>query len=218
MTKSRNIQAPRLKISDEQLSIIMRMFPDTPARNIAGLTGLPAWKIYQLADKHGVRKSTSFREGVRDHLASYSDLGKDCRFKKGMVPHNKGKKVGNHPNMMPTQFRAGARPHNALPIGTIQPDHAGVMRVKIAEPRQWCYLHRAHWEAVFGPIPKGHVVAFKDGHAANWADMANLELITRAELQRRNSIHRFPAEMKQTFRLLGKLKKAINEKQNTRSA
>ena len=69
------------------------------------------------------------------------------------------------------------------------------------------------WEEVNGPVPHGHIVVFCDKNAAN-IEISNLELITRAENMRRNTIHRYPSELKETIRQLGKLKKAISEASN----
>jgi len=53
-------------------------------------------------------------------------------------------------------------------------------------------------------------------------ELDNLELVTRAENMRRNTIHRYPPELKSTIRQLSKLKRAISEatseKQDDRSA
>ena len=38
-----------------------------------------------------------------------------------------------------------------------------------------------NWEAVHGPVPKGHVVILKDGDKTN-LDVSNLLLVSRAEL------------------------------------
>ena len=48
--------------------------------------------------------------------------------------------------------------------------------------RRWVPEHRRLWETEHGPIPAGHVVAFKDGDKQN-VTLDNLVLMTRAELQ-----------------------------------
>lgn len=73
------------------------------------------------------------------------------------------------------------------------------------------------WSQLHGEIPEGHVVRLKDGNAANVV-AENLELITMAENARRNSIHRYPKEIKDLIYLSNKLdrtiKKLENEKQD----
>jgi hypothetical protein len=55
-------------------------------------------------------------------------------------------------------------------------------------------------------------VVFKDGNQLNCI-IENLECISNAELMQRNTIHRFPAELKSTIRLVNKLKRNINAKE-----
>ena len=59
------------------------------------------------------------------------------------------------------------------------------------------------------------MVVFRDGDRRNF-DPANLELITRGELMRRNSIHNLPPELADTYRVLARLHKAINKIEGTR--
>jgi hypothetical protein len=67
------------------------------------------------------------------------------------------------------------------------------------------------WEEVYGPVPPGHAVAFKD-HDKSHIVLENLELISRNELMRRNTIHNYPPELKQTIRLARKLTRVIQER------
>jgi hypothetical protein len=58
-------------------------------------------------------------------------------------------------------------------------------------------------------IPEGHALLFKDKNRNNCA-IENLELVTRAELSRRNCVwHTWPLELKQVIRLNNKLIKEI---------
>lgn len=79
-----------------------------------------------------------------------------------------------------------------------------------AIPRDWKGIHILLWEEHFGPIPTGHCVCFKDNNKQNVV-IDNLELITRAERMRRNSIHRYPPELKSAIRVISKLKRTIQE-------
>lgn len=49
------------------------------------------------------------------------------------------------------------------------------------------------------------------GLPARGRSIDNLELITRAERMRRNSIHRYPPELKSAIRVISKLKRTIQE-------
>lgn len=77
-------------------------------------------------------------------------------------------------------------------------------------PRDWKSIHILLWEEHVGPIPTGHCVCFKDNNKQNVV-IDNLELITRAERMRRNSIHRYPPELKSAIRVISKLKRTIQE-------
>ncbi|EPV8693090.1 HNH endonuclease signature motif containing protein, partial [Pseudomonas aeruginosa] len=90
----------------------------------------------------------------------------------------------------------------------------GYLQRKISDtgypPRDWKGIHILLWEEHFGPIPAGHCVCFKDNNKQNVV-IDNLELITRAERMRRNSIHRYPPELKSAIRVISKLKRTIQE-------
>jgi hypothetical protein len=69
------------------------------------------------------------------------------------------------------------------------------------------------WQQHNGPVPQGKIVCFKDHNTLN-CSIENLMLLSRAENMQRNTIHRYPDELKSTIRLVSKLKRKINEKQN----
>ncbi len=108
------------------------------------------------------------------------------RYKKGHVPASKGKKMSaeQYKRCKATMFKPGDRPENRVPIGheTIRND--GYTYVKVAE-KKWVFKHRMLWEKHNGPVPAGHIVAFRDGNPHNFL-LDNLELITRKENVRRN--------------------------------
>jgi hypothetical protein len=136
--------------------------------------------------------------------------------------------------MAQTQFKPGVLSgRNKLrwrPIGTITADPEGYLRIKIAErvngkPPGWAravwpLLHWHVWEQHHGrPVPAGHKVVFRDGDRAH-CEIDNLELITNAEMMRRNSVHNLPAELQQVIQLNGALKRQIRrlyEKQDVGS-
>ena len=105
--------------------------------------------------------------------------GRDCRFKKGHVSFNKGKKgVGG---WAPTNFKKGHVPWNYKPVGSERINADGYAAVKVADPKKWRCKHAVIWESINGPIPKGHVVAFGDGNKQNFSS-DNLILISRRQL------------------------------------
>ncbi|MDF5811770.1 Uncharacterised protein [Pseudomonas aeruginosa] len=113
-----------------------------------------------------------------------------------------------------TQFKKGQKPHTWLPVGSTRVSADGYLQRKISDtgypPRDWKSIHILLWEEHVGPIPTGHCVCFKDNNKQNVV-IDNLELITRAERMRRNSIHRYPPELKSAIRVISKLKRTIQE-------
>ncbi|EPB7182285.1 TPA: HNH endonuclease [Pseudomonas aeruginosa] len=59
-------------------------------------------------------------------------------------------------------------------------------------------------------LPVGSTRVSADGYLQRKI-IDNLELITRAERMRRNSIHRYPPELKSAIRVISKLKRTIQE-------
>lgn len=105
--------------------------------------------------------------------------GRDCRFKSGQVPFNKGKKGVNGASS--TTFKKGHRPQTWRPVGSERVNREGLIEVKVAEPRTWRSKQRVLWEALHGPVPKGHVVLFADRNPRNFAP-ENLIAVSRGEL------------------------------------
>lgn len=150
------------------------------------------------------------------------------QFVKGITPWNKGLKgsreawnkgltnvTGHHPNTRKTQFKKGFTPHNHRPIGS-ERESDGYLYRKVSDNRNppkadWKMVHVLLWEEHHGKVPKKHTVVFKDGNRKN-ITIDNLELVSRAELMRRNSIMRFPKELRQVIRLNHKLRRTLNEK------
>jgi hypothetical protein len=114
--------------------------------------------------------------------------------------------------MPETQFKPGARPHTWKPIGSTRVTNDGYLQRKISDtgypPRDWVGVHILLWEEAHGPIPKGHALIFKDRNKGNLC-LENFELITRAELMRRNTIHNYPPELVDVIRLGGALKRRL---------
>lgn len=141
------------------------------------------------------------------------------RFKKGNVSFNKGQKMplAVYRKAKKTMFKRGHLPHNTKYDGalSLRIDKNGTpywfIRISKAV---WVPLARYRWEMYRGKIPHGMILVHK-GESTD-CRISNLELITRAENMRRNTIHNYPNEIKQSIRTLKKLNKIIGhaEKQN----
>lgn len=146
------------------------------------------------------------------------NAGKHTRFQKGCNPWNKGKKCPNLllTNASKTMFQAGRKPHNTREDNamSIRKDSGGRLYYysKLSD-NKWVLTHRTIWEQANGPIPAKHVVRFIDGNTMN-IDISNLECIPMGENATRNTIHRFPDDLKKVIRLKAKLNKHIKNKTN----
>lgn len=103
-------------------------------------------------------------------------------FSKGHVPWNKNMKGWKPPGAEKTWFTKGHLPVNrTLPVGSEATEKGGYLYVKVAMPNVWKSKHQLIWEQHNGPMPKGHVIVFRDRNIRNF-DPENLMLISRAEL------------------------------------
>jgi hypothetical protein len=112
--------------------------------------------------------------------------GRDCRFRPGQTPFNKGKKkwwVGGEA----TQFKPGQMPHNYLPVGSERITRDGYAEIKIRNPKTWKAKHIIIWEKAHGKVLKGSVVIFADGNRLN-LKLKNLLMVSRAELAMMNHL------------------------------
>lgn len=144
------------------------------------------------------------------------------QFRKGHIPLNKGQKMSPEvrEKVKHTWFTKGHKPKNTKE-GTLifshRKDSNGNLyrHIKISDSN-WILYHRYLYEQHFGLIPSGMNVVFKDGNTLN-VEIENLELISNEELMKRNTIHRFPEELKEVIRLNSKLIRKTNnhgKKQN----
>lgn len=187
--------------------------------------------IYQRARKLGLAKSATYLASpAASRLRRGDRVGRAYEFAKGHVPANKGlRRPGWHAGrMQETQFRKGQTPRNWCPVGGTRLVD-GYRYTKVSDirhvpwRRNWRPTHVLLWEAAHGPIPAGHALAFKNGDKLD-IRLDNLELITRAELMARNTVHNLPKPVAEAVQLLGALRRKINrrtrehEEQDRRSA
>lgn len=219
MSQKRRAWTPR------ERALVLRLYADKPTAEIAQQIGRTVPSIYHAAKRLGLHKSAAFYAG--DQSGRYDGTrGAGSRFRKGIVPANKGlRRPGWSPGRMAeTQFKAGRPPstaRNYVAIGSYRFSKDGYLERKVtddqslAPTRRWTAVHRLVWEAEHGPIPAGHAVVFLPGRrtrALKKITIDALELISRAELMRRNTSLRYGIEIQKTMSALGRLKKAIERK------
>lgn len=188
------------------------LYPDCSNDSLVGLFGRSKPSIQNRAFILGLKKTESHMKRVRDSTL----------FKIGHKSWNKGI---SHPSpglSSQTQFKKGRKPKNWVPIGSERVTEDGYLWRKMTDTgatrKDFVQVHRLVWiEHTGKPIPKGHAIVFKDGNKRN-LDISNLELLSRADLMRRNSVHTLPPDIKAQCMVLGgfnrKLRRIKREQSN----
>lgn len=213
---------PRRRFTEVEKQLVRLCYPDSLTSDLAKVLETTEARVAALANRLGVHKTHEFKSAqAKVAMADPNHGGRKAQFKKGQEPANKGLKrpgwsVGN---MAVTQFKKGHKPHTWVPVGTYRVND-GYLERKITDlpgpPNvRWHGVHRIVWEEANGPTPAGHVVVFKPGRFSNVLENITLdavELVSRAELMRRNTIHNYPEEITNVMRLRGVLKRAIKKR------
>lgn len=200
------------------------LYPNTPLPKLVNILGRTERAIYSRAKLLGIKRSQAFLAGEHSGRLRSGD-GKETQFAPGHKSWNAGMKgwqAGGR--SAETRFKKGNRPHSWNPIGHERITKDGYLQRKTTDtgytPRDYRMAHHLLWEAHHGPVPPGHALVFKDGNKQH-IELDNLELLSRAALCQRNTIHRYSAELKGIIRLQKKLERAIrrhDEKQTKRPA
>lgn len=206
----------------DQIAWLVALYPDNPSALVAQALNISLCRVNQQVCRMRLHKSPEYLASPDScRLRRGDNIGAAYRFQKGLVPWNKGIKGENYLGCRATQFKKGQKPHTWLPIGSFRYSKEGYLQVKTQDtgypPRDWRALHLVLWEWLNGPMPAKHVLRFRDGDKAN-IDPDNFELISFAENMLRNTIHNYPAEIKDVIRITAKLKRKIHEKQTGRPA
>ncbi|NLA67198.1 MAG: HNH endonuclease [Gammaproteobacteria bacterium] len=205
---------------------LSRRYESETAAAIAADIGCTEHALYMKAHALGLRKSSDWaRECTRRrwaegrHENSRAGLAKGRGWNTGL-PQSEW--------MAPqaaaaTQFRPGEMPYNWVPVGSYRVTTAGDLEQKVADDRtpgmsrrNWKPVRVLVWEAAHGPVPKGHVVRFRDGKATTELAAITpdiLECITRAENMKRNSFwENLPPDVARLVQLRGALNRKINNR------
>lgn len=205
-----------------EIELLRRLYHNTRTDAIAARLGRAVNTVYAKASGMGMRKSAAYLASPEAcRLRRGGGIGERSRFRPGHIPLNKGIKgwqAGGRSVL--TQFKPGNRSKrwdlDGYAVGALRVTSDGYIDMKADErPRSWKKLHVILWEEAHGAVPIGHVLRFKDGDALN-VELGNIELVSRADLMRRNTIHNLPSALKSSIQLLGRLKRRIREKQDRR--
>lgn len=205
--------------TESELTVLREMWPRATAPDVhAVIPARSVASIYEMSRRLGLQKDPDYlairREREKKTLRTH---GRQHRFKKGQVSHNKGVKgiTGSHPNTAKHWFRKGHVNGKAMPIGTEIVTTDGYLARKVAEVsrggfrKNWAFVHRIVWEEHNGPVPKGHLVVFRNRDRGD-VRVENLELITRKELAARNSILNLPESIRSAYIAIGAVTRVIN--------
>jgi hypothetical protein len=206
-----------------QLETLRELYPEYSGAAVARVLQMTEPQVYNMAKKLGIGKSDAYlNDPVRSGRLD-GKRGADQRFRKGMRPWNKGTHFSAGGRSVETRFKPGRAPEDArnyLPIGSLRITKDGLLERKVTDDqslvpaRRWEGVHRLVWAEANGPVPRGHAVAFKPGMHTTDVDLITLdrlELVSRAELMRRNSYHtRYPKEIGLAIQARGALMRKIN--------
>lgn len=203
----------RSKWTNEQIDLLVKHYPDMTMPELVKLIGRCEQSIYNKSFALGIKKSQAFLDSPASGRTN-GKQGVGTRFEKGHQTWNKGMK-GLDIGGKETRFKKGSVPPNYKPVGTLRVSEDGYQEIKIAEGmRQWKQLHRVIWERLNGEIPKGMNLIFRDGDKTNLS-IVNLELMTKAQNMKRNSVHtKYPKEIQLLIQLQGALNRQINRRNN----
>lgn len=201
--------------SQHEREVMVKMFADNYTVTVSQILNRSYGCVCNKANLMGLKKSDSFmkmeleRQGQRLRV-----VGIKSRFSKGHEPENKGKPMHSHvyAKCKATMIKKGHEPHNTKYDGHKRISKDGYIEIRVTKGK-YVFEHRHIWEQVNGKVPKGFILVFKDRNPKN-ITLENIELISWEENMKRNTINRFPSELKSTIRLVNKLKRTIHEKQN----
>lgn len=217
--------AERRPWTDAERALLRKRYPHEPTAKLATALGRRIKTVYAMASMLGLHKTPEYlATPISGRLRPGAKLGGATRFQRGHVTWNKGlRRPGWGPGRMKeTQFKKGQ-----YPSARWDPEHyvVGALRwngqyvdIKFREgPRAWRPFHLWLWEQENGPLPARHAVVFRDGDVLN-IELANFELISRADLMLRNSVHNLPKPIAQSIQLLGLTSLALSGAKPSRGA
>lgn len=216
MTRRRIHKEPRRYWTRAEDRVMRRRYPHESSKVVAAALKRSLSATHGRARLLGLHKTAKYMASPEAcRLRRGDQVGKAYRYPKGHVPANKGMKrpgfaVGR---MAETQFKRGVPSWRTAAVGSTRIADGYVYR-KMRDTQgvpwtaNWILEHRRVWIAAHGAIPPGHAVVFKNGDRMA-TQLDNLELITQADLMRRNTVHNLPAPLKGAVYALGALNRTI---------
>ncbi|WP_020164686.1 HNH endonuclease signature motif containing protein [Methyloversatilis discipulorum] len=214
------VVAKRTPWTEAERELLRRLFPHYTSLAIARTMGRTVCAINGQAGKLGLQKSAEHLRANGGRWNPDNPKAVANRFQKGLVPWNKGKHVVAGGRSAETRFKPGSKPGNWMPIGSERVTKDGYLQRKLTDtgypPRDWVSVHHIVWKEAGRDIPKGYRLVFKDGNRLNVV-LENLELVSIADLMRRNTIHNLPPELREVVHLRAAIVRRINRHERAQS-
>lgn len=198
----------RLVWTNDMDAVIREHYPCKQTSDVADMLRLTPKQVLCRAKRLGLHKNPDVIAGIREN----------GMFLKGHVPFNKGMKQQEFmtaeqiEKTKATRFVKGQVPMNIKEIGYERVNVDGYVEVKTE--KGFVLKHRMIWEKHNGPIPKGHIVRFKNGNKLD-IRIENLELVTCAQNMKDNTIHNYPPEIKTAIRSIANINRRIKKYEQT---
>lgn len=198
----------RLVWTNDMDAVMREHYPCKQTSDVADMLRLTPKQVLCRAKRLGLHKNPDVIAGIREN----------GMFLKGHVPFNKGMKQQEFmtaeqiEKTKATRFVKGQVPVNIKEIGYERISVDGYVEVKTE--KGFVLKHRMIWVEHNGPIPKEHIVRFKNGNKLD-IRIENLELVTCAQNMKDNTIHNYPPEIKTAIRSIANIKRRIKKYEQT---
>jgi hypothetical protein len=177
--------------TEAELAILNELYPTTRTKEIAARLGRNDQSVYNKAFQLKLSKAKDYMSA--SHGGHLRELVKSGAAK--LFPNT----------------------HKFLsyPIGSERITRDGFIQRKVSdagnESQKWRPVHHLIWEEHNGPVPKMHIILFKDGNKRNTV-IENLVCISKAEAIASRSTANLPKELAEIISLRGQIVRAINQR------
>lgn len=201
--------------TEPEIETLRQHYPHEPTATVAARIGVSEKQAYSKAAQLGVYKTKAyFRSPQSACIKPGERRARQTEFQSGHSAWNKGLNYQPGGRCDETQFQPGHKPHNWHPIGHERLTKEGYLQRKMTDTgvtrRDYIAVHHLIWHEAGREIPPGYALCFKDGDKTRIA-LDNLELVPRADLMRRNSVHNLPKELADLVHLRGVVQRQINK-------
>lgn len=199
--------------TDHDIDQLRELYPKFTCLAISRTLGRTERAVYGMAKKLGISKPPNAAAEAGRRGACHPRAIAN-QFKPGHATWNKGTHFTAGGRSAETRFKPGTTPPNHKPVGSERVAD-GYLQRKLTDtgypPRDWVPVHHIVWREAGREIPPAHALVFRDGNRSNFA-IDNLELVSRADLMRRNTRHQLPPEINELISLRAALVRKINRR------